>query len=166
MKPVRPRFYLASIHLVLFLTLFIVPASAQEPAAMKGVDSAKVFFDFRDGIPEVAAAHMQMIHETYNQLNAMQKKPAFVVVFMGSSVKLISSNREGFNPENIKSMDELTANISKMVSAGIQFEACLAAAKYFGIDPKTIPAEIKPVDNGWVSEIGYQAQGYSLVPIY
>jgi intracellular sulfur oxidation DsrE/DsrF family protein len=133
---------------------------------MKGVDSTKVFFDMRDGIPKVAAVHMKLIYDTHRELSAMNKKPVFVVVFMGSAARLISSNRSEFSPEDYKYLEEISQAISKMAADGIHFEVCLAAVKYFGVDPASIQSGIKHVGNGWISEIGYQARGYQLVPVY
>jgi len=149
---------------LLFSSLSI--ASAEEYETMKGVDSAKVFFDMRDGIPKVAAVHMKLIYDTYNELVSMKKKPDFVVVFMASAVKLISSNRTEFSAEDQKYLEEIADTISKMVQAGIHLEVCLAAAKYFEVEPASIQSGIKHVGNGWISEIGYQIKGYSLVPVY
>jgi intracellular sulfur oxidation DsrE/DsrF family protein len=89
-----------------------------------------------------------------------------VVVFIGPSVKLISKNREGFSPEDLKSLDEIANTISAMAKDGINFEMCLVAAKFFNVDPASVSPEIKGVGNGWIPIIGYQAQGYSLVPVY
>lgn len=141
-------------------------ASAEEYEGMKGVNQANVIFDMRDGIPKLAADHMKLIHATYKQLGDMKKKPVFVVVFMGSAVKLISSNRAGFSAEEQAYLKELAETISKMSKDGIDFEVCLAAVDYFGLDRATIQSEIKRVPNGWISEIGYQARRYSLVPVY
>jgi hypothetical protein len=33
------------------------------------------------------------------------------------------------------------------------------------VESSTIQSEIKQVGNGWISLIGYEAKGYSLVPI-
>ena len=52
-----------------------------------------------------------------------------------------------------------------MAKDGVSFEACLVAAKAFGIEPSSILPEIKQVGNGWISLIGYEAKGYSLVPV-
>jgi len=141
-------------------------ASAEEYDAMKGVNSVKVIFDMRDGIPELAALHMKLIHDTYKELSAMKKEPVFVVVFMASAVKLISSNRTEFSAEEQKYLKEIADTISKMSEDGIHLEVCLAAVKYFGIEPASIQSEIKQVGNGWISEIGYQGRGYTLVPVY
>jgi intracellular sulfur oxidation DsrE/DsrF family protein len=141
-------------------------ASAKAYDAMKGVNSVKVFVDMRDGIPKTAAVHMKLILDTYNELAAMKKKPVFVVVFMGSAVKLISSNQTGFSAEEQKCLKALADTISKMLEAGIQLEACLAAVTYFEVEPTSIQSGIKHVPNGWISEIGYQTRGYTLVPVY
>jgi intracellular sulfur oxidation DsrE/DsrF family protein len=53
-----------------------------------------------------------------------------------------------------------------MAKDRIKLEICDFASKVFGVDPASILPEIKHVPNGWVSVIGYQARGYSLVPVY
>jgi intracellular sulfur oxidation DsrE/DsrF family protein len=150
-----------------FLTISsLALASTEQYAAMKGVDSAKAFFDVRIGIPKSAAGHMNLIYDTFKKLTAMKKKPVFVVLFIGSAVKLISSNRSEFNSEDQKYLKEIAQTISKMLKDGIRFEVCLTAAKYFGVDPASIQSGIIHVGNGWISEIGYQTKGYQLVPVY
>jgi intracellular sulfur oxidation DsrE/DsrF family protein len=159
------------IVVVLLSALFMVlsglsSVSAEEYKAMKGVKSANVMFDMRDANVQTAIIHLNLIHDTYNELAAMKKKPVFVVVFMAGSVKLISTDHRGFKAEEENSLKEIASIISKMKKTGIRVEACLFAAKVFGVEPSTILPEIERVGNGWISEIGYQARGYSLVPVY
>jgi len=141
-------------------------ASAEEYDAMKGVNSVNAIFDMRDGNLQTAVIHLNLIHDTYKELITMKKNPNFVVVFMASAVKLISSDYSGFNAEEQKSLKEIAGIISRMSKAGIRVEVCLFAVKVFGVEPTSILAEIEQVGNGWISEIGYQARGYSLVPVY
>ena len=147
--------------LLIAVSLFsaIYTVSAQENEAIVGVKSAKAFFDFRIGEPTNAVGHMEVIHQTYKDLAAMKKKPVFVVVFMGSSLKLFSKNNEEFSPE-------VAGTISAMAKDGIKFEICMVAVKILEVDSMSILPEIKKVDNGWISEIGYQYKGYRLVPVY
>ena len=140
--------------------------SAAEYKAMKGVKSANVMFDMRDANVQTAIIHLNLIHDTFNELAALKKKPVFVVVFMAGSVKLISTDHRGFKAEEENSLKEIASIISKMKKTGIRVEVCLFAAKVFGVEPATILPEIERVGNGWISEIGYQARGYSLVPVY
>jgi intracellular sulfur oxidation DsrE/DsrF family protein len=161
------RKLLAMLIATLFLVLSSLSlASAQEYEAMTGVNSVNVIFDMRDGNLQTAGIHLNLIHDTYKELAAMKKNPFFVVVFMGSAVRLISSDHSGFNSEERKSLKEIAGTISRMSKAGIRVEVCLFAVKLFGIDPASILPEIERVGNGWISEIGYQARGYSLVPVY
>jgi intracellular sulfur oxidation DsrE/DsrF family protein len=163
----NPRKIITALILLAFVLLAATSlVSAKESDALKGVKSPKVIFDVRIANPQSAALHLKLIHQTYQQLVAEKKKPVCVVSFMGPSVKLISKNRQGFAAEDQKSLDEIAATVSKMAKDGLRVEICLFAAKVFGVDPASILPEIKKVENGWISVIGYQAQGYSLVPAY
>jgi intracellular sulfur oxidation DsrE/DsrF family protein len=136
--------------------------------ALKGLKSVKAVFDVRVANPKSAALNLKLIHDTCKDKNimAVTKKPAFVVIFMGPSVKLISKKKEGFSPEEQKILDEIARIVSEMSKDGIKIEICLFAAKVFGVDPASVLPGIKKVPNGWVSLIGYEAKGYSLVPAY
>ena len=162
----RKIIILLNLFIAISLICVVSTVSGEEYKAMKGIESAKAVFDERESDPKSAALHLKVIHETFKELAAMKKSPVFVLVFIGPSVKLISKNREGFSPENQKSLDEIANTISAMSKDGIELEICLIAAKVFNVDAASVLPEIKRVGNGWISMIGYQAQGYSLVPVY
>ncbi|MFN2369039.1 MAG: hypothetical protein ABR605_08850 [Desulfurivibrionaceae bacterium] len=52
-----------------------------------------------------------------------------------------------------------------MKKDGVTLEVCLFAARGMGIEPATILPEIDRVGNGFISVLGYQAQGYGTVAI-
>jgi intracellular sulfur oxidation DsrE/DsrF family protein len=151
-----------------FLFVAVAQGFGEEYESLKGLKSIKTVFDVRISDPESAALHLKLAHDTYKDKNimAVTKKPAFVVIFMGPSVKLISKNREGFAPKEKKALDEIATTISEMSKDGIKLEICLFAAKLLNVDPASVLPGIKHVPNGWVSLIGYEAKGYSLVPVY
>jgi intracellular sulfur oxidation DsrE/DsrF family protein len=157
---------LLSLFLAISLVCVVSSVSAEQYESLKGVESAKVVFDERESNPQTAVLHLKLAHQTFKELETMNNNPVFVVIFSGPSVKLISKNREGFSPEDQKSLDEIANTLSAMSKDGITLEICLVAAKVFNVDPASVLAEIKRVGNGWISMIGYQAQGYSLVPVY
>ena len=160
---------LISILAVLFASSFFVAASdapAAEYEALKHIKMVQAIFDFRIGDPKTAASQMNLIHDTYRDLALTRKKPVFVVVFMGPSVKLLSKDTAGFSPDSQKNLDEIAGAISAMSRNGIKFEICLIAAEAFKVDPSAVLKEIAKVENGLISEIGYQVQGYSLVPVF
>jgi intracellular sulfur oxidation DsrE/DsrF family protein len=150
------------------LLTFAATGMAGDYRALKDVQSVKTVFDFRDGNPEYALVHIKLLHDTYKDkaVRAVTDQPDFVVVFMAGSVKLLSSNREEFSPEQKKMLEEMDNIIAAMSKDGIQMEICMFAANFFGVDPETVSPLISRVDNGWISSIGYQAKGYTLVPVY
>jgi intracellular sulfur oxidation DsrE/DsrF family protein len=166
MEKDRRKILLVSLAVFCLVLSSLSFASAEEYDAMKGVNSVNAIFDMRDGNLQTAVIHLNLIHDTYKELITMKKNPNFVVVFMASAVKLISSDYSGFTAEEQKSLKEIAGIISRMSKAGIRVEVCLFAVKVFGVEPTSILAEIEQVGNGWISEIGYQARGYSLVPVY
>ncbi len=164
---------LRTIMISLFLStcmLFVAVAHGfgEEYEAMKGLKSVKAVFDVRISNPKSAAVHLKLIHDTYKDktIRAITKKPAFVVIFIGPSVKLVSKNREGFSPEEQKILGEIANIVSEMSKDGIKLEICLFAANLLNVDPASVLPSIKHVPNGWISLIGYEAKGYSLVPAY
>jgi len=68
--------------------------------------------------------------------------------------------------EEKKLLEEIDNVITAMSRDGIQMEICLFAANFFGVDPASISPLISRVDNGWISSMGYQAKGYSLIPAF
>jgi intracellular sulfur oxidation DsrE/DsrF family protein len=162
---IRKGMTLVSLFLAISLLCIVSAACAEEHQTPEGVKSVKAVFDFRIGNPKMAVVHMGLIHQTYKDLAAKEKNPVFAVVFIGPSVKLISKNREGFTPEDQETLDEIAKTISGMSKNGIELEVCLVAARVLSVDPASVLPEIKRVENGWVSEIAYQAKGY-LMNIY
>ena len=162
----RKGITLLNLFLAILLIGSVSTASGEEYEGIKSVKTAKIIFDERESSPNTAILHLKLVHQTYKDLAAMKKKPVFVVVFMGPSVKLVSKNREGFSPEDQKSIDEIANTLSAMSKDGIKLEICLVAVKVFNVDPASVLPEIKRVGNGWISMAVYQAQGYSLVPVY
>ncbi len=166
------------VALGLFLSACLVagtvsPVRAAEPkaegyASLRGVKHVEGVFDFRIGDPKSAALHLDVIRQTCKDkaLQMGKKKPAFAVVFSGPSVKLLSMKREGVVADDGKALDQIAGMLAGMAKEGIRLEVCRIALKVFSIDPASTLPELQKVGNGYVSLIGYGAQGYSLVPVY
>jgi intracellular sulfur oxidation DsrE/DsrF family protein len=157
--------------LLISVCLLCITAGASyggEYKALDGLTSVKAVFDFRAGNPKSAAMQLDVIYQIMHDksIKAVTEKPEIAIVFIGPSVKLISKNREGFSPEELKSLDEIAATVSRMAKEGVRLEICLFATKVMGVDPSSILPEIVGVENGWISLIGYQAKDYSIVSAY
>ena len=164
----KTRIIVSIVVASVFMLAAVGSASAATYESLSGLKSVKAIFDVRAGNAKSAAMQLKLIHDTYKDkgIRAVSKKPSFIVAFMGPSVKLISKDKQGFSPEDQKSMDEIAQTVQAMAKDGIKLEVCDFAAKVFGVDPASILPEIKHVPNGWITLIGYQARGYSIVPVY
>lgn len=151
----------------------VSPAHSSEMKAegyksLQGVKHVEAVFDFRIGDPKSAALHLDVIHQTCKDkaLQTGKKKPAFAVVFSGPSVKLLSKKRDGVMADEAKKLDEIAAMLTILAKEGVRLEVCRIALNVFGIESASILPELHTVGNGYVSLIGYGAQGYSSVPVY
>lgn len=156
--------------LVAFWMLFAFTAlgSAQEYKALQGVQTVKTIFDFRISDPQNAVDHLQLVLDTYNApaIQNISKKPDFVVVFMAGSVTLLSKDRAGFSEDDKQALTKMDQVISKLAKAGVRLEICEVAARFFKVDLNKVAPEIERVGNGWISSLGYQLQGYALIPVF
>ncbi|MCF8037669.1 MAG: DsrE family protein [Desulfobacteraceae bacterium] len=155
-----------SALLLLLVSPALVPAG--EYKSLQGAGSADTVFDFRESDPASALAHLSLAHNVFRDqaIRDVSKDADFVVIFMGGSVKMLSSNRNAFTDDQRKTLERMDNVISKMIKDGITLEVCLFAVDSQGVDPESISPEIERVPNGWISSIGYQAKGYALVPVY
>jgi len=133
--------------------------------AMEGVESTNAVFDFRIGDPQVALAHLNLIHSMVEDqaMVVNDTQPEIVIVFIGPSVRLISTDHTGFDQEQQEHLNALAEKISEMDQDGVRFEICMTSAPAFNIKPDTILPEINRVENGWITVIGYQQRDYAYV---
>lgn len=161
------RHFFIFLFITLSLALINSPAVSEEYNALKGVNKVKAVFDVSMGSPQKANLVFWAVRNVYDDksVRALQESPEVSVVFHGPSVKLISSNRDGFNEEEKKALDKFAGLVHQMKQEGVKMEVCLYAAKVLGVDPASILSEVDHVGNGFISIAGYQSQGYSVVAI-
>lgn len=135
--------------------------------ALNGVTQAKAVFEVTQGSPKVSNIVFWAVKNVYEDENVkgLAKPPMMAVVFHGPAVKLISSDRSGFGAEEIAEIDKFQDTLRQMKKDGVTLEVCDYALKVMGVDPASVIPEVDHVGNGFISVIGYQAQGYSVVRI-
>ena len=163
----RTKFFKSGYVLIAAIVLLFAAADAVagEYRAMQGVETTDTVFDFRIGDPALALGHLNLIHTMKDDPGMVKNgaQPDIVLVFIGPSVKLVSTDRSGFDAQARKTLDKLSDKISGMKKDGIRFEICMHAVAAYGVDPETIMPEIEKVKNGWVSLVGYQQKGYAVI---
>ena len=160
--------FFAIAFMSMFLTLQVSPAIAGEyDNALKDVKGVKVLFNVSLGDPTFNNIVLWAVRNVYQDetVRALPEKPKVVVVFHGPVVKLLSSDRSGFETKDIAEIDKFQAALREMKKEGVTLEVCLYAAKVMGVDPATIIPEIDQVGNGFISIAGYEAQGYGMINV-
>ena len=154
---------------VLFLlaSSLVIAGKPSDADALGDINEGKVVWDITVGNPQKLLLMLKVIEETYEDLERQNVKPDMVFAFHGPVMKLITSETPDLaldEEEAHEEVLELLTNFSK--KPGVKMESCSIAARLLNIDNDTIITEVKPVGNTFVSLIGYQKQGYALIPIY
>ncbi len=161
------RNFIAVMVVTFTIALIAAPAASGEYVALDGVTQVKAVFDVSLGSPKIANIVFWAVKNVYEDesVSALSKPPQVAVVFHGPAVKLISTNHKDFNDSDKVALNEFANMIRQMKKDGVKLEVCLYAVKVLGVDPATIIPEVDKVGNGFISVVGYQAQGYSVVTI-
>ncbi len=147
------------------ILLSAAPALSAEYPAMQGVESADAVFDFRIGEPDTALGHLNLIQSMIDDPAMVIKgrEPRLAIVFIGPSVKLISTDTSPFGEEQKKTIAAIAEKIDAMSKSGVRFEICMTSVPAFNVDPDSILPQVDKVGNGWISLIGYQHRGYAMI---
>ena len=138
-----------------------------DQAALADLNVGKGVFLVDIGDAKKLNFYLEVIQGTYKGMKDQGVEPDFVLVFIGPSVKYLGTSP---SPEVEQSaggvLMEIEANVEALAALGIKQEVCAVAARVFGIDNKTVIPGLTLVGDGFISLIGYQSQGYHLVPVY
>lgn len=145
-----------------------VPASAADyEDALKDVKQVKAVFDYTQKSATISNILVWPIQDVYKDetVKSLPSAPMVSVVFHGPAVKLLStdaSHHEGQDATEVKKFQEA---LTQMKEDGVKLEVCSYALQVLKVDPNTVIAAVDKVPNGFVSVVGYQAQGYEVVRI-
>jgi intracellular sulfur oxidation DsrE/DsrF family protein len=155
---------------ILVLCCFQSVVAAEEyknSRALRQVRVAKAYFDVTNGSPGKLVNQLGFIDKAYEQLAKAGLKPQFVLGFHSAASAYVTKGSEDYvtSDEEIAAKKKVQAWVQRFKAKGIVMEQCMLAAEVYEIEADDILPEIDRVKNGYVSTIGYQAKGYSLVPV-
>jgi len=151
--------------------MLAVPLSASaEPQgnehALKGVKSGEVLFDITLSEPRMLTGQMAVILETYRDLQANGITPKVVLAFHGHNVHFLTENLESVSLEDLNQVEAFNEGLNKLIALdGVRVEACAIAIRLYGADRVTIRDGVHVVGNTYLSNIGYDKQGYTIIGI-
>ncbi len=152
------------------LFMLISVAFAEKPSdvdALKNIEVGKVVWDVLTSRPDRLLFYLKLIDETYNDLVRQGVEPDMVFIFHGHALQLIKSEKVDFLPKDKQAHQEAMTLISDLnARPGVRMEAYSISACMQDIDNDGIISDVKMVGNTYVSLIGYQSKGYSVIPVH
>jgi intracellular sulfur oxidation DsrE/DsrF family protein len=136
-------------------------------AALGDLKVGKGVFLVDIGDPKKLNFYLGTIQGTYRGMKKQGVEPDFVLVYIGPSVKyLTTAPSPAAEQEAGGLLMDIEANVEALAALGIRQEICAVATRVFGITNDTVLPGLTPVGDGFISLIGYQAQGYHQVPVF
>lgn len=160
--------------LILCLMLFapLLPAQAasspiNDAAALQGVKEGKGVFliDFSDA--KKTAFYLEIIKGTHAGLIRQGVKPSFVIVYIGPTVRFLTTAPDGeLELEQGDALKAIAERVKELDQLGVRQEICAIATKVFKVPNETVLPGLTLVGDGFISLIGWQTQGYKLIPLF
>jgi len=117
--------------------------------------------------PKKTAFYLDIIKGTHEGFVKQNVKPDMVLVFIGKTVEYLTTKpSDELALEFETELKSISQKVEELQALGVRMEVCAVATKVFGIDNDTILPGMKVVGDGFISLIGWQTQGYKLVPIF
>lgn len=136
--------------------------------AIAGAQEMKVLYDMRKANPNLLLAYLKGVES--NRVNLEKEGVTNIqqrIVFIADAVKYITTKpSEEVSMTYGDVLPQIAAQIARLQSLGVKMEVCSAATAAFKVDNATLLPGIQPVRSGFLSVMGWQKQGYQLVPVY
>ena len=141
------------------------PGPPETAPALQGLTSVRLICDVTVGDPELLLNRMALLDDTYTQLLDAGLTPKVVVAFRGEASRFTAKDGKYLPPAQRRHQADMKEWLKHFKALGFGIEQCAVAAKARNIDTKDVLPQVTVVANGYVSLIGYQNQGYALLPM-
>lgn len=156
--------------LVLLMLVLAYPVSARtydDHAALQDLKLAKAVFLLDFTSPRKTAFYLDIIKGTHESLVRQKVEPEFVIVFIGKTVEFLTTEpADQIDMEYADELANIAATAETLNRLGVRMEVCAVATDVFGVDNETVLPSMHVVGDGFISLIGWQSQGYKLVPVF
>ncbi len=166
----RKHIFICS-HL-LAISLMMIPfahthARAGNEDALKDVSTVKVITMISSEKPKKVLGQLDSLIPLHDQLRAQGVKLELVVVFIGPSVRFVMAEPDEetlFEHDfYLRKIENTLKQLAKLKSV---MEVCTFSTNVFKLDHNKLIKPLKPVGNGYISMVGYQAKGYESLPLF
>jgi intracellular sulfur oxidation DsrE/DsrF family protein len=133
--------------------------------ALAGIKKAQVYFDvnLKDG--DLLVLRLELLDRTIRDLQEADVDTSVVIGVRGAASRFITRDNHYVLDEQVANKIKIQDWIRQFTKQGFRVEQCAIAAEILDIPPADFLPEVTVVGNGYVSLIGYQTQGYAVVPM-
>ena len=151
--------------LCIFFSSNAYSGTVNDADALKDYGQGKIVFDINLKEGKALTLYLQVIKQTHADLEKQEIKPDIVLAFRGLAVTLVQKGSEKDSGEQQKLSEQINTQINQLQSMGVKMEVCSVATGLFQVPNDRILRGMKIVGNTFVSLMGYQHQGYAIIPI-
>lgn len=167
MKSLRTMALSIATSIMLALPIMANAEPQNNDHALADVKNGDVLFDITLSEPRMLTAQMGVMFETYQDLKKNGITPKMVLAFHGQNVHYLTDSLDTVPMEDINQVEAFNENLNKLMALdGVRIEACAIAIRLYGADRPEIRNGIHVVGNTYVSNIGYDKQGYTIIGIH
>ncbi len=165
--PIRAFFRLLSVTIMVVLSVGTSHAQTinNNNDALKNVTQSHVYFDVSLDDDQKLLLRMNLLQRTMEQMKDAGVEMLAVIGFRAGASRFITKNDHYVLEEEIDNKRKIQELVGRFASEGIRLEQCSIAAELLDISLDDFLPEITFVANGYISLIGYQNQGYAVVPM-
>lgn len=160
---------LLTIPIIVFFSLLPTSALSEtgynNDRALAGLSQVKIYFDVTHQDAEIVLLRMDLASRTISQFEESGIGVNAVIGFRGGASRYITSGEHYVLDEDIDTKLKIGAWVERFAKNNIVIEQCAIAADLQGIAAADFLPDVTLVKNGYISLVGYQAQGYSVVPM-
>lgn len=165
MKTKKTAFIVPVMLLYWLCAASVNAAALKDTEALKGLKEAKAVFMIDVNNPGRVAHILKTVAKTDKGMREQGVKPQITVVVIGPAVAFLTRDRRGIGYMDERAVAGIQAEVHKLAKMNIRTEVCGVAMKGMDVKPKDLIEDAHAVGNGFIEAIGYQAQGYQLVPV-
>ena len=150
---------------VLYCTSTWSATTYNNDEALKGVSRANIYFDVTLKDAKTVQLRMDLVDRTLSRLEKEGIDVDAVVGFRGPASRYITTGSHYVIDEDVAAKAKIGEWVKTLLARGVVIEQCSIAADMQDISHDDFLPGIAIVDNGYISLIGYQAQGYAVIPM-
>lgn len=161
--------FLTSITMIILVLVSIGLSHAQTTYnnnnALKNITQSNIYFDVSLDDDQKLLLRLNLLQRTLQQMKDAGVDLSVVIGFRGGASRFITKDDHYVLKEETGNKQKIQEQVSRLANEGILIEQCSIAAELFDIAYDDFLPEVDIVGNGYISLIGYQNQGYAVVPM-